>query len=519
MGTLSASSKRSGAPWRPPRGGGPSPRALQGSSPKSRRPAAVVVEEIPEAEAYASAAGAGRPPRRASDSSASTASPLSSRSPGAVSYQIITGGTPEPRRQLRDDRDELATAFQDFGRASPQQRRQATAAPEPWQQEAELAEMQVSLVEKEAEIARLRNLVRMDLGKLAADARALRASSAIISRQVNTMRSGIGEEMHDAKGTLLVRMSESLRATAAHHEDVGKEAMMPELWELQNKIRDLEAAKWGLETDLAAREGDLATRDSDLRQAKAESQQLRNTIQELRDAMHKAASAHEDAMAVKEDELARLQSSVSGEVHRVLDELRQIKEADSPSSRGRSRSNSPSLPLSPSPAADAVPSASPITEPVVNMSPQLHHSPSTPSNAMSRAFEAPQDWAQIITLAHEQPELLHAPCDNEGAGMLALHLCVILKAPLNVTRAVFEQNPEAIGVKDTVRGVTPIELIVEAETSAAPAGQAQAFDLTATYLRAAHAMIEATRNGEMGVLEVYASLVRTVSGTPPMGWS
>eukprot|EP01043_Picozoa_sp_COSAG02_P036314 COSAG02_NODE_2651_length_8325_cov_5.663506_7_plen_433_part_00 len=431
-------------------------------------------------------------------------------------------------------------AFQDLGRASPQQRRLAMPDPQPWQHEVELAEMQVRLVEKEAEIERLRDLVRSGVGKLTADAQALRVSSAIVSRQVNTMKSSIADEMHDAGRTtrkLVVRMSESLRATAVHYEDVGKDKMKPKLDQLQSQISDLEAAKWQLEIDLAARDGDLATREEHLQQEKAESLRLRNANQKLRDEMEAAASAHEHAMTMKEAELARLQSSVSRELYRVLDEVHQIKEADSSSpSRSRSRGNSPSLPLSPTLAADAAPSDSPVTEPVIPLSP---HSPIIPANALKSAFESPQDWAQIETLAREQPELLRVPCDNEGAGMLALHLCVIRQAPLNVTRAVFEQNPAAIGIKDKARGATPIELIAEVETAettsagqerAAQSGtargngqpsvnQAAGHNLTATYLRAAYAMMEATRNGEMDVLEAYKSLVRTIHSTPPIGWS
>ena len=488
----------------------------------ARAPPPVRVHELPEAEPRIEAAAAGtspmglaspigRGPRRVSDDfalfSPRTRAAMHSTSPGAS----------ERHRQLApaNDRDEVATALQDLGRASPQQRRLAMPDPEPWQYESELAAMQVRLVEKEAEADRLRKLLYAGVGKLTADARALRASSATISRKVDTMQSGVEDEVQDVEGRLLARIGEQLRVTAARHEDLGKAAMRPELAEQQAQLMALEAEKMDLESELAATGGDLAAREDELEQEKAESLRLRNANRKLRDEMEAARSAHKQAIAMKEAELERLQSSISGEIHRVLDELRQIKEVGSPASSRCRSSASPSPTLSPAAAVDAR-SESPAIEPVVHLSPQLHHSPKTSGNAMISAFESPPQWGKIQALAREQPELLRIPCDSDGHGMLALHLCVTRHAPLSVTRAVFENNPEAIGIKDKAHGATPVELIAEAETAA---GQDSAFSITASYLRAANAMVEATRSGEMGVLEVYASLVRTVSGTPPIGWS
>ena len=527
--TPDTSPRRAGG-WRPPRDTGPSPRAL-GTSPTGTwradasagtRAPPVRVHELPEAEPRIEAAAAGtspmglaspigRGPRRVSDDfalfSPRTRAAMHSTSPGAS----------ERHRQLApaNDRDEVATALQDLGRASPQQRRLAMPDPEPWQYESELAAMQVRLVEKEAEADRLRKLLYAGVGKLTADARALRASSATISRKVDTMQSGVEDEVQDVEGRLLARIGEQLRVTAARHEDLGKAAMRPELAEQQAQLMALEAEKMDLESELAATGGDLAAREDELEQEKAESLRLRNANRKLRDEMEAARSAHKQAIAMKEPELERLQSIISGEIHRVLDELRQIKEVGSPASSRCRSSASPSPTLPPAAAVDAR-SESPAIEPVVHLSPQLHHSPKTSGNAMISAFESPPQWGKIQALAREQPELLRIPCDSDGHGMLALHLCVTRHAPLSVTRAVFENNPEAIGIKDKAHGATPVELIAEAETAA---GQDSAFSITASYLRAANAMVEATRSGEMGVLEVYASLVRTVSGTPPIGWS
>ena len=311
--------------WQPARHttAGPSPQALGQSPPSAGRarkqPRQVAMNHLPPSPAQRV--------QHQQQQQLHTPSPV--RSPVRAPVSV-----PSPSSRPRDDRAELHAALQGVASQTQQSRydrgrydreRAAEPEPEPARSAAQFAELEIALVEKDAELAAVRKIFATEVGRVMGEIRTIKSANAHVRNMVTGMATDISNVVPHVEQTLAAELGGHMDDHAVHHHEQGKYALRAEISAERARILELEAAAFKLESELAAREGDLAAKAEALVQEQEKTRRLQAEKAQLLQGRSADKASHSNAMAAKEAQLVQLRASVSGEVLHVLSELRDLK--------------------------------------------------------------------------------------------------------------------------------------------------------------------------------------------------